>query len=101
MPTKEEIKNRLMKKYNYPDEGAELIASKLFDLDQKLIPEFISWWKTDQLPAFEIEGYTIEKFINDYSATIPAAFLNMDWLIREPEEAKKAFVMGYDNITQK
>ncbi|MFA6422868.1 MAG: hypothetical protein WCW17_00270 [Patescibacteria group bacterium] len=101
MIEKEEIKNRLIKKYNYPDEGAELVASKLLGLDEKLVTEFVKWWETDQLPMIEIEGYSIEKFISEYDSTPPAAFLNMNWLIKNPEEAKKAFSKGYDNVIVK
>jgi len=53
--------------------------------------------ETGEIEEAEIEGYTIDQLSRLGMNTL-AAFLMQDWLLRNPEEAKKAIKRGHDSV---
>lgn len=93
------MKLRLQNEYGYPASGTKLIVDRLAILSPELYIEFEKWWISGELPSIEIEGYTIQKLINEHHQNLIAAFLTLSWLEREPNQAKDALRRGYDQIS--
>lgn len=44
------------------------------------------------------EGYTVKGLIKDYSMNPIAAYLTLDYLEKQPDEAKKSLKKGHDIV---
>ena len=97
--TKKELKQRLKDEFGYPGSGAKLITDQLADFCPEIRFEFEKWWTSGELPSIEIEGYTIQRLMNEHNQNPIAAFLTLAWLKTEPIEAKDALNRGYDQIS--
>ena len=95
------LRNRLINEFGYSLSQVNSGVMGIKALHPKLQSEFLKWWKTGEIPTIEIEGYSVVKFIQEWGCTPISAFFNLDYLIRKPEEAKKAFAEGYDTVTVK
>ncbi len=89
---------RLESEFGYPSAGARLIADKLAAATPEVRAAFIDWWETGKLPAFAVEGYTANRLVEEHSMRPIAALLTLDWLIREPEQAKASLRKGHDHV---
>jgi len=87
---------RLRSEFGYPRAGAELVAGKLVKSSEAIWAAFWTYWQTGELPALEVEGYTIDGLVQQHSMKPIAALLTLDWLTREPERAKESLVKGHD-----
>lgn len=77
----------------YQSKMAEIVASELMNVDNALSMLVVSWLK-DEFTDFESHGYSISGLMKDRNMTYPAALLTIDWLIKEPEAAKKSLERG-------
>jgi hypothetical protein len=97
-PLKKELVDGLITKYGYPKSGATLVSSKLLHLQRPINSMFRDWWLFGEKPNVDIEGYTFESLMELHNMNPIAAFLTLDWLMREPERAKESLKHGYDFI---
>ena len=74
---------------------ASIIAADLETLSPELVPHLKAWLK-DETYTFgeEYEGYSLSSLMRDWGMNFTGAILTLDWLIREPEAAKKALANG-------
>ena len=77
----------------YQSKMAEMVAKELMNVDNSLAMHVISWLK-DEFTDFESHGYSIAELMKTRNMTYPAALLTIDWLIKEPEKAKKSLEQG-------
>ncbi len=70
----------------------------LVDLQSELMPAFESWWSTGELPDVEVGEYSVSRLMKELAMNPMAAFLALDWLVQEPDEAKQTLAKGYDRI---
>jgi hypothetical protein len=95
----DEIIPRLVAEFGYPEKNAASVAHNLQACTPVIQETFEKWWSGEGLdPQLEVKGYTLKRLIEEYGFTPIAAFLDMDWLIREPEKAAQALSEGYDTI---
>ncbi|MFA6184379.1 MAG: hypothetical protein WC682_04755 [Parcubacteria group bacterium] len=95
----EDIVFRLISEFSYSEKEARQAAQDLLKSDPKVKGAFDVWWDTGVFDdALECEGYTLDKLIKEHSLMPVAAFLTLDWLIKEPEKAKRFLEKGYDMI---
>jgi len=90
---------RLVAEFGYPQAGAQLVADKLADASPDIQDAFMRWWTTGRLPDpenLEIEGYTVQRLMEEHGMKPVAAFLTLDWLRREPEKARASLKKGHD-----
>jgi hypothetical protein len=45
-----------------------------------------------------VEGYSIERLMKEFGMNPIAAFLALDWLIRDPDTARALIKRGFDRI---
>lgn len=99
LPEKSTIIAKL-KSSGYEDDKAEEILHSLSNIDNSLIPALVEWVEKDTIADITIEGYSLKSLV-DNNMKPPAAFLTLDWLIREPDSARAAIESGYDSIKSK
>jgi hypothetical protein len=89
---------RLMSDFGYPEKGAQITAKKLTECHPSVRSIFQEWWKTGNLLELTVEGYSLSSLIAEHNLKPIGAFLTLDWLIREPEQAKAALQKGHDKV---
>jgi hypothetical protein len=95
----EEIISRLVAEFGYSEKNAQRVALDLQACTPVIQEAFEKWWHGEGLdPHLEVKGFTLKRLTEEYRFGPIAAFLDMDWLIREPEKAAQALSEGYDAI---
>jgi len=89
----DEIEVRL-KNEGYNNDEIEQVLKSLEELSTDLIPVFDAWWKNTTYPQTDVEGYTFSGLIKTYKMHPIAALLTLDWLYKDPFNAKKAVEYG-------
>jgi hypothetical protein len=89
---------RLQNELGYSSAEAEFAILDLSDADELIQKEFLNWWNTGQVSELMIEGYTVERLNAEHSMNPIAAFLTLDWLLKEPDVALKSLSHGHDVI---
>jgi hypothetical protein len=89
---------RLMSEFDYPYQGAQLVVVKLQNSNQQIQTAFQIWWEGGELPDLTIEEYSVARLMNEHGMNPVAAFLTLDWLMREPEKAKASLRRGHDRV---
>jgi len=80
----------LLERNGYSEAAAASAAPKIEKMDPTLRQELLRWDRYGILPDREIEGFTVEGLTKNAGMHTIGAFLVLDWLLREPEEAKLA-----------
>lgn len=94
----DEVIQRLTDEFGYPEKGASLVADKIVKLDTMLSSRFHGWWTEGIIEDVNIHGYSIERLQSEHGMNTIAAFLTLDWLLREPERATHSLRKGHDKI---
>lgn len=94
MIDEKKLRDYLVEKCDYPAFMVERTIEKVKNLDLEIYNELEKWLDSGELSDIEICGYTVKVLIEKYKMTEVGAFLTLDWLKREPEEAKKALLKG-------
>lgn len=74
------------------------LTDKLRDLDPDLLGVLSIFLEVGHLDAYEVQGYTPQKLINEHGMSPIAAIFTLDWLIREPDRARLSLERGHDSI---
>lgn len=92
------METREIKKYleahGVPQDQTDELARKLAKTNPVIYGAFMTCVKGGATPNLCIEGYTCKGLMKELGLSITGALLTMDWLIREPENAKKAIGEG-------
>lgn len=88
-----EIFAKKLTEQGYQSKMAEMVAKELMNVDNSLSMHVVSWLK-DECEDFESHGYSITGLMKERNMTYPAALLTIDWLIKDPESAKKSLTRG-------
>lgn len=89
-----EIKTILLDR-GYSERNASLVARELLQLSEQLRPLLSRWISNEEETLdYEAHGYTIRGLMTNRGMTYPAALLTIDWLIKEPEQAKRSLTRG-------
>lgn len=99
--TEKSLLDRLVAEFNYPKQGAELVFQKISAMESSIRSEFDRWWHTGSVPNLEVEGYSIAVLMSEHNMNPIAAFLTLDWLLREPERAVASLIRGHDQVRKK
>ena len=78
----------------FPEKQAISVASDLQAIDPALQNGLQSWLADQTETDFLIEGFKLSDLKQKFDMTYPAALLTVDWLIKEPELAKKSIQRG-------
>lgn len=83
----------------YSGESLSKVMSKIETMNPLLKESLIKYLKEDTLDEVNLLGYTVETLRDDYHMNEVAAFLTLDWIIREPDEAIASLQKGYDTVS--
>ena len=92
---------RLVQDWGYSQAGSEKAAQKLLNLQPLLKEVFEKWWDSGVAPEMTVEGYTFQQLVTERGMKPTGAFITLDWLLRDPAEAKKALISKVDYIVRK
>lgn len=87
---------RLVSEFGYPERGARVVAEDLVKCSPQVKEAFASWWNDGILGELQVEGHTVQQLMEEHGLTPIAAFLTLDWLSRDREEALAALAQGHD-----
>ena len=78
----------------FPEKQAISVASDLQAIDPALQNGLQSWLADQTETDYLIEAFKLSGLKQKFDMTYPAALLTMDWLIKDPELAKKSIQRG-------
>lgn len=86
---------RTLLERGYSERNANLALNDLENLSSPL-DELLQAWidSEDQQSDYVLGEYSLSKFMKERGMKYPAALLTMDWLIKEPEAAKRSLARG-------
>ena len=89
---------RLISEFGYSFDGAKLVAQKLCICPPKIKDAFQKWWTDGSISPVAVAEVTVHQLMTEHGMKPIAAFLTLDWLIREPDKAKASLLRGHDRI---
>ena len=89
---------RLVDEFGYSEKSANRVIKNLKNCSERIKLDFLRWWNTGVLPDLEIEQYNVSRLKKEFGMNPIAALLTLDWLLKEPEEARASLKRGYDKI---
>lgn len=86
----------LVGELNYSASAADAAAKSLVDADPRVQQAFYDWWKTGEICDLEVEGYNMQRLADEHGMNPVAAYLALDWLLKDPESALIPLTRGHD-----
>lgn len=77
---------------------AEQAAARMERMAPRLLEQLDLWFRTGSLPEDMYEGFTVAELVEERGFMVPAAFLYLDWVLKEPEAAKAALADMADSF---
>ena len=86
---------RVLKERGYNDHSVKLMIADLMSLSDPLDRMLKVWLNNErEQPDYSYGGYSISRLQHERGMKYPAALLTMDWLMKEPENAKRSLNKG-------
>lgn len=92
MNTKDILKALI--EHGYSEKQAMHTAQELMELSESLKTLLARWMEQNEESDYAAEGFTLLELKQKFEMTYPAALLTIDWLLKEPDMAKKAIATG-------
>lgn len=92
------LKKDLIENYSYSEHEAREAIRGIRKMDRDLKGVFIDWYNHGVSPTVVVEGLSYEEVQKHITPNPIGAFLYLDFLKKNPAEAKKALVRGTDRI---
>jgi len=86
---RDKIINILIDEYHYSQYVAETTANDLLNMQSSLLPLLNDWLENRKVSNKIIEGFDVDYLMNAHQMNYLAALLALDWLLVDPEVAKK------------
>lgn len=96
--TTADLVSRLIGEFSYSPHAADITARELVAADPRIQEAFSHWWDTGEIVALEVEEYDIQRLADEHGMNPIAAFLTLDWLLKEPEAALASLARGHDRF---
>ena len=78
----------------YPEFMIDRTINKINTFSGTISEAFNDWMSNGKEPSIVVEDYSYTELIEKYSMTSIGAFITLDWLVKDPEKAKKALTEG-------
>ncbi|MBQ5673530.1 MAG: hypothetical protein IIV45_00335 [Lachnospiraceae bacterium] len=78
----------------YPEFMIEKTADKIESFSPVVAKAFCSWCERKEQINLVVEGISFNDLVSKWGMNPVGAFITLDWLILEPEKAKKALNRG-------
>ena len=91
----EELVYKTLLERGYDEKTARMVLPDLLDLSEPLKNLLKAWLENEkQQSDYAVAGFTVSEMQNERGMNYPAALLTIDWLIKEPENAKRSLTKG-------
>lgn len=91
----EELVYKTLLERGYDEKTARMVLPDLLDLSEPLKNLLKAWLENEkQQSDYAVAGFTVSEMQNERGMNYPAALLTMDWLMKEPEKAKRSLTKG-------
>lgn len=85
------VRDRLINDFDCKESQVDSVVEKISKLSPDIYAAFESWFNTGVVKEIEVEGYTVASLRQKKkNMNIVGAYLTLDWIKREPEQAKFA-----------
>lgn len=92
---KSKLKDILIKELDYSEYAADITANDLENLHEPLRDALASWLHDRTITDVTINGFSALQLMHEKHFTYPAALIALDWLLIEPDIAKKELAKDY------
>lgn len=93
---KSKLKDILIKELNYSEYAATVTSNDLENLHEQQLREALESWLHDRtVTDVVINGFSALQLMQEKNFTYPAALIALDWLLTEPDIAKKELEKDY------
>ncbi len=89
-----QILRQLLIDNGYPSHMIEKTIEKIEHFQPKVRKAFDSWVTSGKEPNMKIQDYSFAELRRDYGMKAIGAFITLDWLIRDPENATRSLKRG-------
>ncbi len=91
----EELVYKTLLERGYNEKTARMVLPDLLGLSEPLKSLLKAWLENEkQQSDYAIAGFSVSEMQKERGMNYPAALLTIDWLIKEPETAKKSLTKG-------
>ena len=97
----ENLKDLITKKYpdEYKNEQAlEEIITKINKMDKDIYDALLKFLETGEHQEISSGSYSLSELMRSHSMNALGAYLTLDWLRKDPENAEKSLNKGHDNV---
>lgn len=96
----DEIKNLIQSKYpdKYPDNKISVLDASLDKMTPAVRKSLENFLQSGQREDINVLGYSIDKLMNEHGMNEVAAYLTIDWILREPDQALQSLQRGHDFV---
>ncbi len=95
------LKNYMIDMLGYNENKAVHTIQALRKTDPKILSAFVSWFLTGEFPKKPLFGVNVKALSESRKLDPIVTFLTVDWVAREPKEAKQALSHPHDTIDTK
>lgn len=92
----EDLENCLVEGQKYPLNTAKGAVKKILNARYDIRLAIENFLQTGELAQIQVNEYTVETLINSLKLNPVGAYLMLDWMTRDPEEAKRLLEKGLD-----
>jgi hypothetical protein len=89
---------RLIGEFGYSPHAAQVVAEELADADERIQEAFLRWWTKGELSNLTVRQYNLRRLKDEHGMNPIAAFLTLDWLLKEPGKALASLARGHDRV---
>lgn len=95
-----EIIDKIRAKYpdTYPGDKINTLISSLKEMSPVIKRGLASFLETGNHEEITLLGYSVEKLNKDAGMNEIAAYLTLDWIVREPDKAVSSLRRGHDVV---
>lgn len=93
-----QIWKQILRAHNYPEASIASTATKLEAMPDTLKKALLDWHETGDLADLSVEGISTHQLMGIFGFAEIAAILMLDWLLREPDEAKYALAQPVTRV---
>lgn len=85
---------KYLESYGIDKANSHEMAQKIESANKKIYNAVVDYLEKGIEPTISVEGYSCKLLVEQLGMSVVAALLTLDWLMREPIEAKQAIKDG-------
>ena len=91
----EELIHKTLLESGYDEKAARMVLPDLLGLSEPLKSLLKAWLENEkQHSDYTVAGFSVSEMQKERGMNYPAALLTIDWLIKDPENAKRSLTKG-------